>query len=423
MLEAIQGSDAALKSVALRQARSGGGAELTAKLVATLEKLPAADQAAVLDALQERGDASALSAVLKLTGSSAENVRQAAISALGQLGDSPQVDLLIPAMANEKGETQVMARNAVTILRGRQVNGRLMELAGNSPAETRVEAIDALTIRGVGAAVPLLLQTLDAPEPEIQQAAFSGLRPLAGAKEYPELLRRALVSKSDASRQRLQDLLVALYGRSTAPQECIAQLLAALPTATAEGKSLLLGILGATGDPKAFEALGQMLQSPDVELQKTALRCLSQWPDAAPLKQLITIVRTADRPAMQVLALRAALAILGREKTLANPQKAAMLADLLDHSPRPDEKRLVVAALSKAACGKSLQLAVKLLADPQLANEAAAAVANVGSGYQRAGIPPAQMLAALEKAEPLAKSHAIQEQIRAQLKMLRDAAQ
>jgi HEAT repeat protein len=422
LLEAIHGSDAALKNVALRQARSGGGAELTAGLAAALDQLPPAGQAAVLDVLQERGDPAALPAVLKLALSSVENVRQAAISALGRLGGSPQVDLLVQAMANEQGPTQVAARNAVGLLRGRQVNSRLMELAGQGPIDVRVEALGALAARGVAAALPLLLRALDAPEPKLQQAAISGLRALAGAKEYPELLRRALASRPDASRQRLQDLLVALYGRGTDPQECVGQLLAALPTATAEGKSLLLGILGATGDAKALAALRQALESPDLELQKTALRSLAQWPDAAPLKRLIAIVHAADTPAMRVLALRAVLAILGREKTVANPQKVALLADLLEHSPRPDEKRLVVAALPKAACVKSLQLAVKLLADSQWANEAAAAVANMAPGFRRAGIPPAQMQAALEKAAPLAKGRAIQEQIRAQLQALRDAA-
>jgi sugar phosphate isomerase/epimerase/HEAT repeat protein len=414
LLDAIQGSDAALKSVALRQARSGGGAELTAALAAILEKLAPIDQAAVLDVLNERGDPSALPAVLKLAGSSEENVRCAALAVCGRLGDSGQVDLLIQAAIREKDQTQNIVRDSITLLHGPEVNARLMELAGTGPIEVRLEAIAALAARGVLPAVPLLLQTLDAPESQIQQAAISALRTMASTKQYPELLQRALAAKSDTSRQRLQDLLVALYGRSAAPQECIEQVVAALPAATAEGKSLLLGILGPTGDPEAFKVLDQMLGSSDIELCKAALRAFAQWPDAAPLPRLTDILRKSDQLTIKVLAIRTILAILGKEKTLVDPQKTAMLAQLLDLAPRPDEKRLVIAMLPKAGNAESLQLAAKLLDDPQLANEAAAAIAAIASRRS----PPPQTKAALEKASQVTKSPVILKQIRERMKTL-----
>ena len=414
VLEAIQAGDPAAKSVALHEARSGGGAELTAGLAATLEHLPAADKAAVIDVLAERSDASALPAILKVVGSREENVRRAAFAAIGRLGDCRQIDLLVRAASKEKEITQSSIRYAMTLLRGHEVDDRLKELAGSDPAEVRAEAMAVLAARGVHSAMPLLLRALDARDPNVQQAAISALRAIAGAKEYPELLRRALSEKTDMSRQRLQELLIALFGRSTAPQDCIGQLVAALPTASTDGKSLLLAILGATGDQQALDVLVNVLGSSDPELRKTAVRALAQWPDAAAVKPVMAVVRTSDQPTMKVLAIRTSLAILAREKALPNHQKAALFAELLELAPRADEKRLILAALPRAVCPQTLQLAVKLLADPQLANQAAAVIVTIASNRN----PPAQIKAALEKASQVAKSPAVQNQIRQRMKSL-----
>lgn len=416
LLETIRGSDAELKAVALRSARSGGGEDLTRGLTEILEKASPLDQAALLDVLKDRGEHCALPAVLRLTASEHQIVRRAALSAVGRLGDAPQLELLAKAAAKEKGPTQVAARDALALLGGSNVDQRLIALACTGPVSARVEAIGALAARGVTAAMPLLLNALDAPDREVQQAAISALRSLAGAKEYPDLLRRTLEAKSDAQRQRLQGLLVAVYHRSASPQQCVAQLTAALPGATPEGRTTLLAILGSLGDPQALEVLQQALRSADAEQRKTAVVALENWPDVAPVQQLLPIVRSPESPVMKLLAIRTIVAILGRDKTMPNPRKANLLSELLQQAAGAGEKRPLIAALPRAPCPKSLQLAVGLLADKDLHNEAAAAVVGISRGFERAGIRPAEMRAALERAAQAATVPVIQNQVRQQLK-------
>ena len=419
LLDAIRASDAALKSVALRAGRTGGGAELTAGLAAALEKLSPADQAAVLEVLGDRGDPSALTAVLKQAGSAQPSVRMAALSALGRLGDGRQVDVLVAAAVKEKAELQAAARRALSQLRGQGAHDRLMKLAAAGTADERAESIAALAARGAAGAAPLLLRALDAPEPAIQQAAIAALRSLAGMAEYPELLRRALAAPSDATRGRLQELLIAVHRRSADPQQCVGLLIAALPGASSQAKTALLEILGTAGDPRGLEVLQKALQSSDQELQRTALRALAGWPDAKPVEQLLPLARKGQSPTVSVLAIRAAVAMIGRDRSLPNRQKTKLLAALLEQSPRREEARLIFGVLPRAACADSLQLAVKMSADPELANEAAAAVARIRPAYRQAGISPDQMQAALEKAAGAAKSPAIQQQVRTQLEALR----
>ena len=70
--------------------------------------------------------------------------------------------------------------------------------------------------------------------------------------------------------------------------------------------------------------------------------------------------------------------------------------------------------MPRAACPQSLRLAVNLLDDPQLANQAATVIANMASQRR----PPPQIKVALERASHAAKSPAIQNLIRQRMKTL-----
>jgi hypothetical protein len=142
----------------------------------------------------------------------------------------------------------------------------------------------------------------------------------------------------------------------------------------------------------------------------------------APIEPLLAVVRQSEEPAVKVLAIRAVVAIVGRDRALPNPQKTKVLRELLECRPRGEEKRLIIGVLPRAACAASLQLAVELLTDAGVADEAAAAVAQIGPGYKRAGIRPERMRAALEKAAAQAKIPRIQNQIRRQIQALQDEA-
>ena len=77
----------------LEQVRTAAkGPAATQKFAALLPKLPSEAQVGLLSALADRGDATALSAVLDVLGSSQdEAVRVAALSALGWLGGPAEI--------------------------------------------------------------------------------------------------------------------------------------------------------------------------------------------------------------------------------------------------------------------------------------------------------------------------------------------
>jgi hypothetical protein len=131
----------------------------------------------------------------------------------------------------------------------------------------------------------------------------------------------------------------------------------------------------------------------------------------------MTIARDSDQPTLKVLAIRAIVAMAGRDKEVTIREKVAMLSELLAIAPRTDEKRLVLATLPKIPCRQTVQLAVKTLDDPQLASDAAAAIVGIAAVRN----PPSEVKAALEKAAHATRSPAIENLIRQRLNALKQA--
>ena len=290
------------------------------------------------------GDATALPVVLKLLAGGDAGVRCAAIKTVGRLGDAGQVQPLLTVAAEEKDAVQAAWRGALAALRGKEADAVPCDWPKSAPA-VRAEALAALTVRGAAAAVPLMMQALDAAEPAVRREALAGLRVLAGPAEYAELLRRTLAGNAGGNQLALREVLIAVYRRTDRPEDCVAQLVAAYPAATAEGKAWLLGIFGSLGDPKGLELLRQSLESSDVPLRKTALVALATWPDAAPLPSLQGVIRTAADSATRILALRAAATLVGRDQKLPDAKRIELLRELLQHATRAEEKGLIMGQL------------------------------------------------------------------------------
>jgi len=418
LVEAIGGGDAALRSVALREARHGGGEDLTRGLVAAVAGLPAREQAVLVGVLAERGDRVALPELLKLVSSEDAAVRTAALAAIGRLGDASHVALLVRGAAAAKDEPQRVLRIALARWPAAGVDEQLVRLAADGEPAVRAEALQPLAARGAAATGAVALRVLDDQEPQVQKEAISALRALAGSREYPELIRRTLAAESGTARQRLQEVLVTVCRRSTSAEACVDLLLQARQSASPEAQDMLLGILGEIGGAKSLATLRQTLQSSESESRKSALRALAGWPDAAPLSEVIQIIRATPDAAEKVLAIRAALAMVARDAKMGDPAKAARLRELVDLSPRPDEKRRALGQLASVRCRESLQLAVALLDDAQVANEAAAAVVGIGRAFARFGVPAQEMRAAMEKAAKAAKVPAVQKAAKDLLKTL-----
>jgi HEAT repeat protein len=396
LLEQLRSPDKALFGMGLRAARELAGREVTEAVGTALTLAPPNRQVLLLLVLADRGDAAALPVVQKCVLSNNAKVRITALGILGLLGDASHVGLLLEAA--QKGPDEIPAvREALLHLRGSGVNQALMAAARSGNTTVRAECLFALSARGASEALPLFLEAFKATEEPIRQAGLSALRKMAGMSEFPVLLRQLQAAESEAARRNLQELLLAVCRRSDQRAQCAQQLIAAWKTAKGSSRLVVLEILCTLDEPETLSAVQEGLQSPDLQTRKTVLRALSNWRNSKIVPQLLDLARSDGEASIKVLALRVAVPLVSRDAGLAASAKAAQFTELLKLAAAPEEKRLILAELKAAPCVESLRLAVGLLDDPALANEAALAIAELAQ-LRKPGIKRQELQTALQKA-------------------------
>jgi hypothetical protein len=152
---------------------------------------------------------------------------------------------------------------------------------------------------------------------------------------------------------------------------------AALPAASTPVKISLLRLLRRIGGPKALGEIRAAIAGDNAEIRENAARVLTDWPSAEAVPDLMELAKTPPTPALKILALRAILRLIPLQKTTPN-QKFAVVKAALPLIERPDEKRLMLAALREISTADALALVVQELENPTLKAEAVLTAIAIG---------------------------------------------
>jgi len=402
IIKTLSTDDPKMWGTAAQFAREIPGTDATRALAGQLAKLPVPAQVLLLGALAARGDAAALPAVLEAAKSKDESVRVAAIDALGGLGDASTVPLLSAAAAS-KGAEAAAARRSLQTLRGKEVDPALIAAASAGEPALRVEIIRTLASRNTASAVPALLKAAEDPDASVRGEAMNALAVLAGQDALPALVK-LLVSAKEEERGTAEKAVTATCRRIEDKEAAAAPVLAAIPGADAAVRCSLLRIVGRIPSPKALEAVRAALKDADAACKDAAVRALADWPDAAPMPDLLAIARAADSPVHKVLALRGFVRMAALPSQRPADETARLFADAMALAATPDERKLVLGALAGLDSPGALDLAVKALGEPATEAEAAAAVVQIAKGVRKTNRDAAK--AALEKILEVCKTPA-----------------
>jgi hypothetical protein len=130
------------------------------------------------------------------------------------------------------------------------------------------------------------------------------------------------------------------------------------------------------------------------EVRKTAVRALADWPDAAPMADLLKVAKEEKDPSLQILALRGYVRMAGLPGT-PSERRIEAYQTALTLASRPDEKRLVLTGLAEVARPDALKLVEPCLEDPALQREAFVAYEKIAESL--AGRQPAVAKEALQR--------------------------
>ena len=347
VVDLVNDADRDMRALGFQQVREGvPGEAATKQFTGMLSGLSPDKQAALVDALGDRGDPVALEPVLGMLGSKDEAVRVASLRALGSLSAAAQVPLLLKKTVSGTEAERTAARQSLIRLRDDSVNPALVAAFSSAGPDMLVELLSVVAARNVEEALESVFECAGHSEHTVRLAAIRAIRSLARERHAAKIVNVLRMAQGGAERREAELALLAVCGRGG--QACVDPIQDGLAHADAAARVVLLRALARAGGPNALAAVEARLGDRDPAVRDEAVRMLSIWPDRAVEARLRRIAASAQNVRHQVLALRG-LARLASERDDAAAQREALakLAKLAgSHVPNGPDTRSPDAASS-----------------------------------------------------------------------------
>jgi HEAT repeat protein len=352
-----------------------------------LPKLPAASQVQLLSVLTDYPSGPVLPSLIEAAKSILPSVRIAALRALSKAGDASVAPLLAERAAGGKGEERLAARQSLWTLPGREVDAAILFGILSSPHEAlKNELVRAVAGRRIEAGKSLLLDQAWALSGQNRIEAMRALRQLAAPADLPALLNLLLRFEDETAQEEAANTIATVarqipdrLSRADAVERLLTppRDLTAGKTSDPVKRCLLLKTLGKIGDDSSLPLVRAALDEENGDVVDAAVRALSDWPSSAARHDVLALARGSTNPTHKILALQAYVRMIGSEPYQAPENAVARLKEALELASRPEEKRLVLAALPTFACPDALRLAGSLLSDEEIKEEAQKAVEKI----------------------------------------------
>ena len=371
------GSDDSYKRgfAARRIAEMPPGRDMTA-YIQSLNQLPSAGQAALIDALAVRGERAAAPTVRTFAASSNANVREAALKALGTIGDASDVWLLAQVAARGQEEEHRIARQSLVALKGPDVNRQIVESLQKDDKQGRVELINSLVARRATSMARDISTYLSDSNQGVRLATLNALGELGGKSEV--IIITEFLSKAENNKDRTGALsaLRSICGRLG--KESADPILAGLKKANKTDRLDLLSLLPLIGTGTALQAVRNAANNQDPDIQDAGIRALAQWPDQAARQDLQKLANKAGKLNHRVLAFRGYIRLV-KQASMPDADKAKHLRDAVRKAERRQEKVLALSGFGDIHSPESLKQMEQFIYNKDISEEACAIVVKICS--------------------------------------------
>jgi len=385
----IQSKDANLQFGAIKILSGLPGSEVTAALERAFPTLAPSGKVRLLGALVERGDKSVQPLFARAAKDPSPEVKAAALGGFGVMGDAASIPVLAESAASTQPAEQAAARQSLKGLPGTTIDAALVSAIASSKGKVKAELILAAGERGSPAVADAVVKAIQDNDPDVHREALKAARNVAGPAQVQALTDLVVNASSPADRRGAGQALAAALDRSEPGRT--GSVIAAYRSATAlEPRLALLEALGRTSNAQALALLRGLLEDPSPEIVRGSILGLSAWSDATPLADLMAIAKGNSNPALQVLALRGYLKLVGLPSERPNAESARLLGDAVALAKEVAEKRTLLSILVNYPCPESIRIAESMAKDETVASEAKAALDRLsggGRGPRRRGGP------------------------------------
>jgi len=373
VIDLVTGDDADMRTLGFQQIREEvPGEAATKRFAELLPKLPADAQTGLLDALADRGDKAARAAILEVLDSPKEQVRAAALRALGALGSETDVPLLVRKAAPSDLERDA-ARQSLVRLRGEKVNAAILQAIAEGGPKARAALLGVLAARNATENLPTVLRCARDPNLEVRLAALDAIRYLADEQQTAEIVDILKAAEDETERRKAELALLVVVSRGG--EACADPIIAGLGNADPASRAALLRALARAGGANALQTIVAHSEDDGGMVRDEAMRMLSIWQDPAAKDHLLMIAQSARTMRYHVLAIRGLVQLASPRED--KPADLEVLADVLRLARRPEEKSLVLGILGGIGSPEALALVIPAMDDPVLADEAGLATVRI----------------------------------------------
>ena len=375
LLTALTGKDPTMRSAAIRCLGTFKGKEITQSVADKLATLPPEAQAQVIGILAQRQDSAALPAIIALASSKNDDVRQAALAGMGQLGNASTVKPLVAAMSNESDRPVVC--QSLARLKGDGVDKALITALST---DLRAEIALVLGARGARTASDALLKMAsEDANPIARKNAIKALGDLSDHKMCSRLVDLMGKTKSAGERRGIINALITTARNSANfTSEIVGMLAGKFKTAgDPVAKASILAVAGGIGGAESLKIVRAAAKSDDLAVRTAAVRAMSAWTDAAPMEDLLAVIRTEKQLVPKTLAVRGLVALSSKTKDIPPDKLADIYAKAMKLTSRPADTKTLLSGLAAVGSPKALKLALSHLGIKETVNEAAMAVVNI----------------------------------------------
>lgn len=375
-LKALAGEDAAMRQAALNALEimpAKATAEPLTKGLATWAD-PVKEE--VLGLLERKNVVTALPAILPLIDSEKDSLRAAAVRAAGVLAPAAQAERLWSLDA-KGGETARAASDALVRAKEPSVAQFLKMKLGSQDSNDRRRAIELLARRGDRALVPQLLNEALYEDETVGRGAAQALRDLATEAHLPVILDLAARKVPAAKRRPLEATAGALVQNLFDKEACVRALIGAYPVADAQGRQMLLVLLGRLPHADSLPILTEALKDGDAAIRRSAVTGFSTWNNSVPSASLAELAGGEADEAVRAAAVRVAAELLGRDHPRKAEDRAAELGALMKRAKTTEDRRVIIRALSETRHPTAVPLIEACKGDADLAKDIEEALARM----------------------------------------------
>ena len=408
ILELATGADKEIAEAAQSGMASFSGKEADAAIISMLGKPEAKSRCTAIELIAQRRIASALPAVIKAGEDADETVRLASLKALGEIASIAELPMLLGLLNNAKSPAELQAAEAsLSSFCARQAS---MEISKVTITKAVFGNLTDGPNADVTAKVSELVKT-GTLSVEATVGNFSDTAPGVVKSLCVEYVANGQPGSKTVTEG--ETLTISAPPKAGIGADAICD---ALAKASLNPKLAMLRVLRSVGGPKALDTIRAACNDATPAVKDTALHVLCEWQSADAIGDLEKLARTSADAKTKVLATRGYIRLL-RIQDMPADKKLAALKDSMALITRPDEKKLVLAALGDVPTLDSLNMVMSNMDNPELKDEAC--IAAIAIGEKLGKKHPAEVKAAMQQIVKATANVGIKKKANAVLKVLK----